>query len=235
MVQGVALKDFEADLRSGAGDELRIKFCAVHSSAALAVNTFCRFKKHPEQLIINGKSGFGPPIFERRVPTGLGGTPPNLDVWLERGKEVLAVESKLMEYFQPKVAKFSESYQRSKLPYAEDPWWKVLDAARRSAQKRHLDVAQLVKHYLGLIRHLKTTGTRTATLLYLFWEPLNADEIDACVQHRKEVRELADRVKSSAIRFRWMTYDQLWGEWERKRPILKPHVQRLRDRYDVRI
>lgn len=44
LVPGVRLEQFEDDLRKGAGDELRMKFCALHSSAALAVNTFAPFK-----------------------------------------------------------------------------------------------------------------------------------------------------------------------------------------------
>ena len=40
LVSGVHLEQFERDLRQGDGSELRMKFCAVHSSAALAVNCF---------------------------------------------------------------------------------------------------------------------------------------------------------------------------------------------------
>jgi hypothetical protein len=43
LVGGVRLLDFESDLRQGDGNELETKFRAVHSSAALAVNTFAPF------------------------------------------------------------------------------------------------------------------------------------------------------------------------------------------------
>jgi hypothetical protein len=40
LVPDVALDSIESDLRRGDGDELKTKFRAVHSSAALAVNSF---------------------------------------------------------------------------------------------------------------------------------------------------------------------------------------------------
>jgi hypothetical protein len=45
LIPGVRLDQFEADLRRGDGNELRMKFCALHSSAALAVNCFAPFKR----------------------------------------------------------------------------------------------------------------------------------------------------------------------------------------------
>ncbi len=48
LIPGIKLAMFEEDLRRGDGNELRMKFCAVHSSAALAVNCFALFKEQPE-------------------------------------------------------------------------------------------------------------------------------------------------------------------------------------------
>jgi hypothetical protein len=232
LIEGVRFEDFEQDLRSGAGDELRTKFCAVHSSSAIVANTFAPFKEKPADLILLGQQGFEPPIFEKTIPTGLGGTPPHLDVWLKRGGHVMAVESKLTEHLAPKQAEFRESYQRSALPYAEDCWWDVLTDAK-SAGKRYLDVAQLVKHYLGLVRFLREKKPESATLLYLFWEPTNAMEFDACRRHRDEVAKLAESVGQSDIIFRWTTYDQLWNEWLTQ-PHLSQHARNLKTRYESR-
>src|SRR6266478_2197553 len=52
LISGVTMDQFETDLRQGDGDELRTKFCALHSSCALAVNTFAPFKTRPEQLVL---------------------------------------------------------------------------------------------------------------------------------------------------------------------------------------
>ena len=230
LVPGIALEDFEEDLRKGKGDELRSKFCAVHSSSALAVNTFAYFKKDPSSLRLLGINGFSPPTFERQCPTGLGGTPPNLDVWLESQTEVVAIESKLLEYFTPKEAKYSSSYQRESLD-SEDCWWEVLEASK-AAGKRILDVGQLVKHYLGLRRFMSSTPSVGVALLYLFWEPRNAMSVEVCMQHREEIEALSRQVSGSQIPFRWMSYSQLWNEWGAV-PELRSHVTNLRARYEV--
>ena len=231
LVAGVRLEDFEADLRRGAGDELRMKFCALHSSAALAANTFAPFKARPEDLVLVGSGSFNRLEFEKPLPTGLKGTPPNLDVWLEREQEVIAIESKLLEYFQPKKAKFKDKYQRTALPQRDECWWEVLEEAK-TAGKRHLDVAQLVKHYFGISNHVRKNVVGRATLLYLFWEPLNWTDVAVCRQHRAEVEELAKRVAGSRVKFEWMTYPQLWETWSAV-PLLAPHAANLKARYGV--
>ena len=86
----------------------------------------------------------------------------------------------------------------------------------RKLGKRHLDVAQLVKHYFGLSRLLLQEKKVTfGILLYLFWEPENALDLDICRRHRAELQELSGRVANSAVAFRWMSYLEVWREWEK--------------------
>ena len=73
-----------------------------------------------------------------------------LDVFLRKGTEIVGIESKFLEYFTPKLAEFATCYTRTALPW-EECWWSVREEAPK-ADKRNLDVAQLVKHYLGLSR-----------------------------------------------------------------------------------
>ncbi|MBU1694438.1 MAG: hypothetical protein KKC51_10805 [Verrucomicrobia bacterium] len=238
LVPGVRLEMFRNDLEQGAGHELRDKFCAVHSSSALAVNTFAPFKDRPADLVLLGRTGYESPAFEKQLPTGLHGTPPTLDVFLRRGDEVIAIESKFLEYFAPKEAKFSASYNRSALPWAEDCWWQVLEDAKRE-KPRHLDVAQLVKHYFGVSRLLalgdgKGWKPARATLLYLYWEPANAADLTVCFQHRREIEELASRVANSKVTFRAMSYPDLWREWSALPPLSK-HTANLQKRYGVAV
>ena len=231
LIPGIELNQFEQDLRQGAGHELRMKFCAVHSSSALAVNTFALFKDRPADLALLGQSGFGPPSFEKELGTGLHGTPPTLDVFLQKGPEVVAIESKFLEYFTPTQAEFADSYTRDALPWAEDCWWRVLQDAP-NAGKRNLDVAQLVKHYLGLSRMVHEGTVTPATLLYLFWEPENASELAICHQHRTEIEDLVKRVAGSVVAFKWMSYPELWEEWIAI-PALAEHAENLKRRYEV--
>ena len=238
LVPGVRLNQFRGDLERGAGRELRGKFRAVHSSSALAVNTFAPFKDRPADLVILGLTGFEAPAFEKQLPIGLLGTPPTLDVFLRRGDEVIAIESKFLEYFTPKEAKFSTSYNRAALPWAEDCWWQVLEDAKH-AEARNLDVAQLVKHYFGVSRLLalgdeKGWKPARATLLYLYWEPANAADLAACLQHRREIEELAARAANSKVVFRAMSYPELWREWSAL-PALSKHAESLQKRYGITV
>jgi hypothetical protein len=238
LLPGVRLEQFEQDLRTGAGHELRSKFCAIHSSSALAVNTFAPFKDEPTDLMFLGRTGFGPPAFEHVLPTGLKGTPPTLDVFFRREDEAIAVESKFLEYFMPKKAEFSPSYKRKALPWVEGSWWRVVENAMQ-AGKRYLDVAQLAKHYFGLSRLLEFGDAlgwkpEKATLLYLFWEPGNSTEIGVCVSHRREIEDLVAAVSGSKVAFRSLSYSELWQSWE-KIPRLAEHAGHLKQKYLVEI
>ena len=45
-----------------------MKFCAVHSSCALAVNCFAPFKVDPSRLRLLGKQGASNVEFEKKLP-----------------------------------------------------------------------------------------------------------------------------------------------------------------------
>jgi hypothetical protein len=117
---------------------------------------------------------------------------------------------------------------------AEPGWWKVYLQAK-DGPEQHLDRAQLIKHYFGLREFRRTAnGVPQITLLYIFWEPINWREFEQCKRHREEVDEFAAAVSSSAISFKWTTYNQLWDEWQLV-PVLADHVKHLKDRYAVEL
>lgn len=99
---------------------------------------------------------------------------------------------------------------------------------------KHLDVAQLVKHYLGLIRHLKTSETPAVSLVYLYWEPTNGYSVETCIQHRNELEAFSQRVSQSEIQFVSRTYSDLWKEWQ-ECDGLRKHVDNLTARYRVQL
>ena len=58
------------DFAAGDGGELEgdpPKFCAAHSSSALAANAFGAFRLHPERLTLAGLRGFTETRFEKRT------------------------------------------------------------------------------------------------------------------------------------------------------------------------
>jgi len=237
LVDGVSLEQFEADLREGAGEELHMKFCACHSSTALAVNCFAWFKRPGRlpYLTLSGSQGANDLRFERRLPIFRGGTPPNIDVWIKRDGEIIAIESKLTEYFQKKQAKFSKAYDRLATPaQSELCWWSVYEQAKKGIP-RHLDIAQLVKHYFGLWNYKQKLKTpKVIRFLYIFWEPQDWEKVNVCRQHRQECAELAQATEESHIPFNWLTYPELWQQWL-KIPVLAGHAKDLVARYDARI
>jgi hypothetical protein len=74
----------------------------------------------------------------------------------------------------------------------------------------------------------------TATLLYLYWEPLNSEDVKECREHDHEIKSFARMVSDSQIKFGSMTYNNLWNEWNAI-PDLAAHAQSLKARYEVRI
>jgi hypothetical protein len=218
----------------GAGGELRSKMRAAHSSSALAVNVFSPWLVRLSGLELGGVTGFERVAFEKECHTGLAGTAPHLDLVLERKNMVVGVESKCLEYFTPKVAQFADSYRGIADGRATSRWFRHVLADNYPAQ--HLDVAQLVKHFLGLAREYEG---RDVVLLYLYWEPENWRAIPECVDHRAEVEAFAySVVGQERVRFASLSYPALWTDWAEGASAdgwLRDHVARLRARYAVQI
>lgn len=88
------------DLVAGAGQELKKKSRAPHSSSVLAVNTFEPWRAHCEQLELAGVRSFKKIAFEKKCPTGLAGNVPHLDLVAETTNAIVAVESKCLEVLE---------------------------------------------------------------------------------------------------------------------------------------
>lgn len=235
LLLGVEPEHFEVDLRQGDGNELETKFRAAHSSSALVVNTFALFRDRPGDLMLCDLTGFENIAFERKCPTGLrGGRSPNLDVVAERPGHVVAVESKCLEYLSPHTAKFSPAYREQIKDGRREGLWfaAMLRALEQPNEYRHLDVAQLIKHAFGLA---PTFPGQDVTLLYLYWEPANANVFDVFHEHRAEIERFAECIRGATPRFRALSYPALWSVWSRASAAgwLGPHVESLRERYLV--
>jgi hypothetical protein len=235
LIEGVSLLDFEADLRQGDGNEMAGKFCAVHSSSALAVNSFAPFKSKLSALRLPGGDVFTGLCFERKCPHGIAGRrSPNLDVVAQAASRVVAIESKCLEPLSTHVAEFAPVYIDAMRDRRRQAAWfqemrRLIDAPRTY---RWLDAAQLVKHAFG-VGH--TFAERPATLLYLFWEPSNPKAHPAFAEHRSEVERFRASVKGSAPEFVAMSYPELWKSWSLGSPPdwLRAHIRRLELRYGV--
>ena len=231
LLPGIKTDLIKEDYLKGSGHEWTGKFRAIHSSAALAANTFGRWKIEPSRLTFEGYTGFNKLIFEEKCPTGLGGTPPHLDVLLQSTDTVIGIESKLLEPLSLTKPKFSASYTRDRL-CCEDEWWALLESMRQWPAS-HLDAAQLIKHYLGL-RH-SYQDVNNVLLLYLYWKPLNADDFDNYDRHKEDLKKFQRAVQhSNKVRFIALDYLQLWDDWEKDQNMAE-HAKLLKKRYCVQI
>ncbi len=228
LVPGIRLEDIQADFLQGSGNELEGKFCAAHSSSALAANTFGPWRNRPEELNLLGMSGFTSFQFERQCPTGLGGIPPNLDFLVAGPEIVIGAESKFLEILTPKQPHFAASYKPENLPQMEKSWADWMEELK-AGPEQYLDAAQLVRHYLGLRNQPEFKGKKIL-LLYIFWEPENSMDFPEYRQHRAELAAFEAKVKNSEVAFAWMTYPQLWSQWE-SRGFFPDHVLEIRKRY----
>jgi hypothetical protein len=239
-VDDASLGQALADLREGSGGELtatdahRPKFHSAFSSSALAVNVFGPWRLDPGDLAVESISGFTTLRFEaQRAIFRSRATPPNLDVLLETEGEVLAIESKLTEYLTGNErASFADRYVEAVEELADPSWAAVYRLlSDEPARFAFLNADQLVKHYLGLKR-TQQSDPRPVMLLYLYWEPPNANG-PAFVDHRREIAEFTGLVDDPAVRFSARSYPELWQQWEQgsTNERVAEHLERLRERY----
>ena len=206
----------QAAFERGAGSELGSKLKALHSSSALVANFFDYWAERDMAPLLSAlgveADGAGSLEFEARFPTGLGGTPPHLDVALKmRSGLVVAVESKFTEHLTRSTegkSKFASSYFRS-----SDGLWtqRGLPQCQTLAEDLHrsrcrfefLDPGQLLKHALGLATQL----VDRFRLHYLYHDH-PGEESKA---HRSEVERFASLV-GDEIRFKAVTYQEVFDK-----------------------
>jgi hypothetical protein len=228
-----------AQIAQGDGGELlerdraRPKLHSAYSSAALAVNSFVVWFGHERDMVLAGVDGLETLRFEEKLPIGVRGKAPNLDLVASGSDDVVAVESKCTEQLAKHVAEFSKVYDARIAELADGSWRAEYEALKADPRRyTHLDAAQLVKHYLGL---RNTHPDRRCTLLYLYWEPANAEAHRELRLHREEVDRFRAAVGGSVVRFEAESYPELWSSWARRTSPawLAAHVDRLRRRYSV--
>ena len=199
---------------NGAGSELEGHMKALHSSSALAVNFFdywTDMDKTPLLWALGIDADSAKSLdFEAQFPTGLGGTPPHLDVaiTLDSGC-VIAIECKFIEPLQRSTrgkAKFASSY----FPPSDRLWTQAgLPQSQRLAEElyekylrfEYLDPGQLLKHALGLA----TQCGDKFSLYYLYYDS-SGERAEA---HKRELGIFADHV-GDEIRFKALTYQDVF-------------------------
>ena len=225
------------ELSSGQGSELKpnkngvIKFNAAHSSSALCVNNFAHFKEYPHQSSLLQFRNFEVIQFEKKLHTGI--SKPNLDLYLETSAEVIGVESKFTEHLCPKKPnKNLDKYiNRSELVYLPSSFNEILWHYIDEKRKYYLDVAQLIKHAIGLRRTSERINSKKPVLVYIYWLPENSHDFAAFHKHQNEINEFQARI-SKFVDFYHLSYIKYWSSQELHFPEI---VASIKQRYLVNI
>jgi hypothetical protein len=232
----VTLDLFYDDLMQGSGNELVSKFNALYSSSALVVNNFSVVKKRISDFKFLDNSGFDKASFERQFKTGLPGTPPNLDFVIENSKSLIAFESKYLEPLVSKKVVFKDSYNKQNLKYLNDFWFDLINHYKN--RELYLDVAQLIKHSIGLINYNRLESVDrsiSVILVYIYWQPINFEDFDECLKHRKELEDFRLMISNQVdVRFVSLSYDEFWDMYT-DFPFFSEHFNRMKKRYCIEI
>ena len=207
----------------GAGSELKGKMRSLHSSSALAANFFDYWTDKDKTMLLSALGIDADRAksldFEKQFPTGLGGTPPHLDVTITLDCDrVVAIECKFIEPLGRSTkgkGEFTESYFRC----SRGLWTKVgLPQCQRLAEDIHqkrlrfeyLDPGQLLKHALGLA----TQCGDKFSLYYLYYDGTG----DRSEAHKREIACFRDRVRNE-IRFKALTYQDVFRRFKESEEV----------------
>ena len=228
----------------GAGSELSGRMRALHSSSALAVNFFDYWTNRDKSAIVSALSIDSSPAneldFESKFHTGLGGTPPHLDVAItQRTGFVVAIEGKFTEHLKRTTcgkSRFKSSYfpqsdglwAKNGLPacqeLAEEIWAEELRGGRQKFE--YLDPRQLLKHTLGLATQL---GDRFS-LYYLYYDwPGERPR-----EHRIET-DLFGELIGGEIGFQALTYQEVFQRLKGSGQASADYLDYLETRYFKRM
>lgn len=224
----------------GSGSELRdtplrpAKMKALHSSSALAVNVFDYWVERDTSallLALGLDSGVPAITFEEQFPTGLTGTPPNLDVALMYPNgHVVGIESKFSEWLAPKSKNkepFKPKYFCESVGLWENkglPKTQSLAEAVNAQEEffKYLDAPQLLKHVLGMANQV---GEKFS--LYYIYYDWKGPESDV---HRQEIDRF-DSLVGEEVRFKAKSYQEVFASLNELDGVDADYMAYLKDRY----
>lgn len=235
----------------GTGNELaasaakRPKFLTAYSSSALTVNIFAPFLDG-RTLVLEGQALQKPKLGSTLQIGGKCGRP-NLDLLSRNDNAVVAVDADCTEHLKAKTRTGATDFALLRQRPEGDPYdartrtlaggsgavelYEVL--AADPCAFRYVDATQLLKQYLGL---RNAHGTNACTLIYLYWQPENEVDLDACAAHAKEVARIRAYLTDRSVTFRPLSTTALWESWHADGdPFLARHAAALQRRYAVSV
>jgi hypothetical protein len=228
-----------AEFANGDGDELGCpikpgKMRSLRSSSALAVNVFEFWRYRPLSALTGALGLEGDYVelhFEQKLPTGLRGKRPNIDVILfQKSGPPAGIECKFCEPYD--ASQPHEPLDFVYLPPERGLWAKhgltsaeaLAHALGRSFRPVHLAAGQLLKHILGLAN---TFGVvRPIQLVYLWFD----DNSGVARRHQYEIEEFAKGLDVDIV-FRSLTYQVLFRRLQSAPSASTDYLTALQLRY----
>ncbi len=213
---------------------IKAKMNALHSSSALGLNIF-QYWINKDISQIASACGFcresnkisSSIVFEEKYIIDKSfQKSPNIDVVIKNKKnskiEVFAIECKFTEAYPAKKQSGVQGI------YLKKDIWKDLPNLKQLAIKispdekdiKHLHIAQLIKHILGLNEKYK--NKKAFKLLYLWYDTFGCEG----QQHRSEIEEFKKIAKKDKINFISLSYQELIVK------LYKKHYQNHKDYID---
>jgi len=217
---------------------------AAQSPLMILVNSMAPWLGDIGKLIMRGERGFRDMRFEIRMPPVEGEDWLWMPGLLISPKRVIGVESETTDYLFGHRVEFTDRMEAFWEARADNGWRREMQALQRGDHGyARLDAARMIKQYMGLrlmLDRLAADGAPPipATLLYLYWEPLNAARYGEFDEHHGELEQFQAAVAGGDIDFVPMSYLDLWASWSRddNAPKWLPmHIARLHQRYSFRI
>lgn len=247
LVDGIAadrLRQVFATADSRGPGSRQPRLYAAQSPIMILANTMAPWLDDMSSLVVRGQRGYRELRLEVRMP------PVERDggLWLPglliSPSRIVGIESETTDYLSGHRVSFSEQAEAFWADREENGWQREMLALQQGEHGySRLDAARLIKQYMGLRSILDAladdeTPQVPATLLYLYWEPLNAARYEEFDEHHKEIEKFQAAVAGADVDFVPMSYLDLWASWSRddKAPKwLAMHVARLHQRYSMRI
>lgn len=231
-----------ADSRGPEGRQPRLY--AAQSPIMILVNTMAPWLHDKAALAIDGHRGFRDIRFEIRMPPVEGEGWLWMPGLLVSPGRIVGIESETTDYLSGHRVSFTESMEAFWETREENGWRREMLALQRGDYGySRLDAARLIKQYMGLRLMLEAvaadgTAPMPASLVYLYWEPLNAARYGEFNGHHKEIERFQLVVAGADIDFVSMSYLDLWASWSRDEAApswLAMHIARLHQRYSIRV
>jgi hypothetical protein len=198
---------------------------AVHSSAALAVNSFAPLLLEGGSFSLGSHSDLQVESFERGS-NDPDLSEPHLDIRAKGPAGAVVIVPSCIDYV---------------LRHVPPPWARQTAAAlppERMSTTEALPSAPQY-HWLDTERLIQCARRRAndgapVTVIYLYWEPMDACLSPLFEEHRQEIAAFAKRMAVESSNFEALSFFELWNGWaESGTTRLQKIASALRERYEV--